>query len=263
MFGWFKKKTPPPSETHETAKPVEDYTSVEPLLEYFKGETGIDFDAKKEIIRKKLVLFCRERKIYDFDSLHATLQRDGALKQELIDYLTVNETYFYREIAQINKVVDMVRASQQKVEILCAPSSTGEEPYTIVMMLLEAGIAPERFHILGIDINSEAVEKSVRALYRERSLHRLPESMATRYFTKTEAGYELSEQVKRCVSFRRINIFDDAFLQLGRFDVVFSRNMLIYFDKATKKAAKERLERLLRDEKSAIFFGHADLGGLH
>ena len=262
MFGWFrKKKEQEPSRPVEKAI-VEEFSDVGPLLEYFKKETGIDFDAKRDIITQKLIRFCRERELYGFDSCLRTMRERETLKQELIDYLTVNETYFYREIAQIKEVVEIVRSSLGRVEILCAPCSTGEEPYTIVMMLLEAGIAPERFHILGIDINAEAVEKSQKALYRERSLHRLPPEMAQRYFEKTDRGYRLREAVTRCVAFRRMNIFDSSFTQLGRFDIIFSRNMLIYFDRQTKLEAKERLERLLRDGKSRIFFGHADLGGL-
>jgi chemotaxis protein methyltransferase CheR len=129
------------------------------------------------------------------------------------------------------------------------------------MLLLDAGISPERFHILGIDINSEAIEKARKGIYRERSLHRLPPEMCSRYFTRIDDKYALCEKVTRCVSFRCMNIFESAFLELGAFDIVFSRNMLIYFDRETKIEAKQRLEGRLRDNTSRIFFGHADLGG--
>lgn len=262
MFGWWKKKeTRKPDETTKEAV-VEDFSDVDPLLDYFKGETGIDFDAKREIITRKLINFCRDRKIHGFDDALRELRDNERLKQELIDFLTVNETYFYREIVQIKEVVELVKSSNKKMDILCAPSSTGEEPYTLVMMLLEAGVSPERFHILGIDINADAVARSEKALYRERSLHRLPPQMIQRYFSEAEGGYRLSETVRRCVDFRRMNIFDPAFSQLGKFDVIFSRNMLIYFDKPTKLDAKRRLEALLKDENGRLFFGHADLGGL-
>ena len=262
MFGWFKKKARSVEDV-QSAEPVrEDFSRVEPLINYFKTETGIDFDAKKEVITPKLARFCRDRNCNDFESCLGAVRRNVAIRQELIDYLTVNETYFCREMAQIQEAVDFAVMLGRRISILCAPSSTGEEPYTIAMLLLQAGVDSSHFSITGIDINADAVRRSREACYRERSLHRMPEGMADAFFTRTETGYCLVEQVKRCVEFRCMNIFDPAFDSLGRFDVIFSRNMLIYFDTETRIRAKRRLEGLLRDDRSRIFFGHADLGGI-
>lgn len=259
MFSFFKKHSPDEENTREFLAPDENFSDAEPLIRYFKSETGIDFDNKKEIIANKLAGFCRNRGIYDFVSCMERVRSNGDLKQALIDYLTVNETYFFREMKQIQELARTVKAGAGKVDILCAPASTGAEPYTIAIVFLEAGIPSSRFHIKGIDINSEAIAQARSGIYKERALHKMPPELVTRYFRQEESGYRLDDDIKRMVDFVQVNIFDDAFLKLGKFDVVFSRNLMIYFDYETKIKAKERFERMLKDENSRILFGHADM----
>ncbi len=257
MFSFFKKK----SQTKVEKEPLqkEDFEDIEELITYFKKETGIDFFNKKEIIKNKLIIFCRKKDIFSFNLLFEKILKDRVLKQELIDYLTVNETYFFRETPQIKQMIEKAKKLGYKVEILCAPSSSGEEPYTIAMMLLEAGFKQSDFHILGIDISEKIISRALEARYNERSLHRVSLELKERYFMKDGEFFILRDVVKDRVSFRCVNIFDESLHNLRKFDFIFSRNMMIYFDQETKIKAKNILQRLLKRPEETIYFGHADM----
>lgn len=258
MFNFFRKKEQ--VITNELTQSVEqDYRDVTPIAQYFKNETGVTFDKQVSILQNKVTTFCKQREINSFTELLKKIEQDKELKQELIDYLTTNETFFYREFKQIEELVKLVKCADKEVSILCAPSATGEEPYGIAIALLEAGVAPNRFHITGIDINLEATQKAQKALYRERNIRNLSQNIIERYFTKNNSFYALKESLKSQVTFKVINLFDPSFKNIGKFDFIFSRNMLIYFDKETKLKAKEILETLRKNPNQEIFFGHADL----
>ena len=258
MFNFFKKKEPEYTEVL-SLKQDEDFNDILPIAEYFHNETGITFETQLSILKSKVISFCRQRDIYSFSQLFQDIKRESKLKQELIDYLTTNETYFYREFKQIEELVEAVKKTTGSVKILCAPSATGEEPYSIAIALLEAGVSSRDFHILGIDINSDAIEKANLAQYKERNIRNLSPSVLSKYFVKDEDKYSLNREVKALVTFKITNLFDREFTKLGKFDFVFSRNMLIYFDKETKLKAKKILEGMRRDKEHEVFFGHADL----
>ena len=258
MFNFFKKQEDIPTE-NSLEEVKEDFENVVPIAEYFHKETGIIFDKQMSILKNKVISFCREKKIFSFKKLLNDIQLNKPLKQDLIDHLTTNETYFYREFKQIAQLVELVKEINNPISILCAPSSTGEEPYSIAIALLEAKIPSSHFKILGIDINSDAINKSHSAKYSERHIRNLSNDIIPKYFQKDDGKYILKESIKSLVSFRVINIFDDSIKNIGRFDFVFSRNMLIYFDTQTKLKAKEILEDLRKTDEYEVFFGHADL----
>ena len=259
MFGLFKKKKKKIIET--ISKPIEDFSGIEELISHIKNETGIDFSNKKEIIKNKLIMFCKKRDIYSFKELMSSMKQNFSLRQEAIDYLTVNETYFFRETPQIEDMIKKAKKLGFKAEILCAPSSSGDEPYTIAIMMLEAGFKPIDFHIVGIDISETVIKKAKTAIYNERNLHRTSEELKQRYFYDDNNQYILKEIVKNQVSFRCINIFDKTLENLRKFDFIFSRNMMIYFDQETKIKAKNILQNLLKRPEESIYFGHADMVG--
>ena len=257
MFNFFKKKEIVIIE--EDIKQVEDFNNIDPIANYFHTETGITFNSQLSILKSKVSSFCKKREIYSFDTLLQDIKSDKSLKQELIDHLTTNETYFYRELKQIMELVALVKQSDSKVTILCAPSATGEEPYSIAIALLEAGVLESNFKILGIDINSDAIKKSEQAIYGTKNLRNFSDEVISRYFTKQDENYILHQNIKSLVSFKIVNLFDSSFKDIGKFDFVFSRNMLIYFDKETKLKAKNILESVRKNDKYDVFFGHADL----
>jgi len=260
MFGFFKRKSDKKIEEQESRiSTFEDYNDVASIAEYFKRETGVHFDQQTSILKSKVKSFCKTHHIPSFTLLLEKVMDEVLLKQKLIDYLTTNETFFYREFAQIEELVHKVKDFHGKVHILCAPCSTGEECYSISIALLEAGIEASRFSIMGIDINSEAIEKAHKALYRERNIRNLSPDILERHFIRVDDHHKLKELSKSSVTLRRMNIFDPDFKQLQKYDFIFSRNMLIYFDKKTKRKAKDILESMLKNDKQPVFFGHADL----
>lgn len=257
MFGFFNKKIL--KENNEKSQIVEDYIDVVPISEYFKKETGVTFEKQINILKSKVTTYCKQREIYSFIELLSLVKKDSIAKQKLIDYLTTNETFFYREFKQIAELVNLVKKENTKVNILCAPSATGEEPYSIAIALLEAGVMLNSFHIIGIDINSDALEKAHKAVYKERNIRNLTPQIIQNYFLHDGTHYILKNNVKMHVTFKLKNLFDQSFKSLGKFEFVFSRNMLIYFDKETKQKAKNILESMRKDNKHEVFFGHADM----
>jgi chemotaxis protein methyltransferase CheR len=258
MFNFFKKKKPIAIEEVFQKEP-QDYTNIELIANYFKNETGVTFENQTSILNNKVTTFCKLREISSFKKLINIIEHNAQIKQELIDYLTTNETFFYREIKQILELVELVKKAYGHVDILCAPSATGEEPYSIAIALLEAGVESNKFNIVGIDINSDALKKARAAVYRERNVRNLTPEIIAKYFTKNENSYHLDSMITSLVTFKLTNLFDASFKSIGKFDFIFSRNMLIYFDKETKIKAKEILESMRKDNKQNIFFGHADL----
>ncbi|MCD6172872.1 MAG: protein-glutamate O-methyltransferase CheR [Sulfurimonas sp.] len=257
MFSFLKKK----EKVIENTKIIyqENYNDIEPISKYFHNETGITFDKQISILKSKVTSFCKQRYIYSFSKLLEDIKVNQTLKQELIDSLTTNETFFYREFKQIKELVELVKKTNREINILCAPSSTGEEPYSIAIALLESAISASSFNIVGIDINSDAILKAQKAIYGERNIRNLSDEIISNYFTKDNNKYILNQNIKSLVRFKIANLFDNSFKDIGKFDFVFSRNMLIYFDKETKLKAKSILESMRKNDNHKVFFGHADL----
>lgn len=257
MFRWLRaKKTSAPQE--KMIQNVENFVNPKAVLTKFTNVTGIHFNHKESITTSKLIHFCRNHHITSFDELYSCLESDPDILEALINLLTVNETYFFRESRQIYFLIEKVVLNNDKVRILCAPGSTGEEPYSIAMALVDAGVQANRIEIVSLDINSDVTVLAKEGLYNARSLHKTPLSLQEKYFTKAQSSFKISDEIKQLVSFRTLNIFDDRLFELGVFDTIFSRNMLIYFDESTVIRAIERLGRLARDKESLLFFGHAD-----
>ncbi|NPA55877.1 MAG: protein-glutamate O-methyltransferase CheR [Epsilonproteobacteria bacterium] len=226
------------------------------ILDYFKEETGVDLHVKPVITKNKIRMFCNKHNI-DEDNLLHILRTNQQIKQKLIDYLTTNETYFYREYHQIETLVDKAKEMQGRIDILSLPCSTGEEPYSIAIALLENDI--QNFRIVGVDINQEVIQHAKRGIYRKQKFRNMPEYVINKYFIKQDDKYILNSYIKSLVEFKVMNLFENSIYTLGKFDFIFCRNLFIYFDKPTKQKAKEILQKLKKSENSIIFYGHADL----
>lgn len=142
-------------------------------------------------------------------------------------------------------------------KILCAPSSSGEEVYSILLYLLEKQKRVD-FDILGIDINSDALKSAKEACYSQRSVSKLPSELLSRYFEKGESNFCVKQEFKDTATFKYQNVFDDSFENLGKFDIIFCRNMLIYFNDSEKKLLLKKFRNQLSDE-GILFLGHADI----
>lgn len=257
MLNWFRKQKPIDSEPFNPPTPREDFQSVHKILDRFSVETGISFTHKESITTEKLIRFCRSNGMVTFEELLYRYDTDPAIHEALINLLTVNETYFFREAGQIEFMAGQID-HMKSIRVLTAPGSSGEEPYSIAISLLEASVPAHRIEIVSVDINTEMTERAKSGLYSARSLHKTPITIQSRYFEPKENLFALRPEVKACVRFENINIFDDSLFRLGAFDFIFSRNMLIYFERDQAEKAMERLCKLATPA-TMLFFGHADL----
>ncbi len=228
------------------------------MLGFIKKEIGIDFFIKQNIIETKIKLFCKDENINSFVQLQNDVRNRSDLKQKLINLLTVNETYFYREEKQLEEAVEFAGTINGDVSIICAPCSSGEEVYSFSMMMNERFGVSRRFNILGIDINSESIEEALEGVYSLRSLHNLSPVLKDKYFTRDEDKFMIKKYLFPNVRFSKTNIFDSSFTTIGCFDILFSRNMLIYFDDECRLASLERFAKILKSE-GRVFLGHADM----
>lgn len=242
------------------------------MADYIYRKTGIFLEADKHY--EKLAKYIDNRaKVINTDSFRKyfyTLRfedKDGQEFQELMNAVTVNETYFYREKEQFEVLVDRIlpelhaaRPKSAPIRILCAPCSTGEEPYSVILHLLEeARLIDERdIEVVGIDIDSNVIAKAKAAKFSERSVHAIPPGVLAKYFKKRTLGYDLIDDLIGVVDFKVTNVFDKMQMRhLGKFDVIFSRNMLIYFDDASRKEVAMTFYDML-NMGGYVLLGHAE-----
>ncbi len=182
---------------------------------------------------------------------------------ELASVLSNNETYFFRERSQLdilaNEVVGDALKSGGRLRVWSAACSTGEEPLSLAMTLLESRrIGPAAITIKAGDLSPRALEKAGAGFYRELSFRATPVNMVQKYFRPFDNGFSIKEEVKRMVEFFRINLIDpEAVAAVGVMDAIFCRNVLIYFDKPTQKTVVQNFARVLRPG-GYLFLGHAE-----
>jgi len=242
------------------------------LAEFIYRKSGIYLEESKHYdkILKFVISRSEELELENFRKYFFRLRFEdpkGLEFQELMNAVTVNETYFFREHDQFEVLVndvlpelDKKRHKDEPLRILSAPCSTGEEPYSMVLYLLEEAQLVERrdIEIIGIDIDSNVIKKAQDGKFSERSVHAIPPSQVQSYFKKVGFGFNLIPDLIGTVDFKVVNIFDRAAIRdLGKFDVIFSRNMLIYFDDASKKEVAMNFYDMLKPE-GYVFLGHAE-----
>ena len=191
--------------------------------------------------------------------------RTGAAMTELVDAMATNHTSFFREPQHFaylqSSILPHVRARRVPVpfKIWSMPCSTGEEPYSLAMSMLDAGL-PSGFTILASDLSTKALRRAREGVYRQQAVAGLPKAMLRRHFERG-AGAEdglvrVSPELRRQVAFRRLNLID--LIDLGhRFDVIFCRNLLIYFDQAAQQRSIAALERHLAPG-GYLFISHSE-----
>lgn len=196
-----------------------------------------------------------------FLSLHG----NAAELQELIELVIVPETWFFRDREAIIAVAAMARelifrTPERPIRILSLPCSTGEEPYSIAMAMLEVGMPAARFQIDAIDICTRSLASAAEGVYGRNSFRGKLLDYRDRFFTPQDTNYVLDEAVKKQVRFRYGNLFAADFLTMeAPYDFVFCRNVLIYFDRPMQEQAVQVLERMVKEE-GTIFVGPAEAG---
>lgn len=241
----------------ELPPPPSDNAGLDKFIENIRGICGVDLTSKKDVIKQRLANFCQANAIETFELLSYKIVTNRELRQEILNLITVNETYFFRELSQLQAAIYHVKEVGE-ARILCAPSSTGEEVYSLGILTHLNFVNTAKVSIVGIDINSEAIDKCRDGLYSERSLHRLNDNQKQLYFNKVDDKFKIKKELMPRCEFSVVNIFDDSIFRLGKFDIVFSRNMMIYFDEEFRLKTVERFHKIL-NENGRLYTGHADL----
>jgi len=192
------------------------------------------------------------------------LRSSKAELQELIEAVVVPETWFFRDPEAFTALVRLAVAESRPpapgsvLRLLSIPCSTGEEPYSIVMALLDGGFSPEQIQVDAVDISARALFRAKHGVYGSNSFRGQNLVFRERYFRPTKDGYAMAESVLDKVNFRQGNLLaDDLNLDERPYDVVFCRNVLIYFDRATQEQAMRRLGSFLAPS-GFLFVGPAE-----
>jgi chemotaxis protein methyltransferase CheR len=237
------------------ARPVITDADFLKFRDFFYRKTGIHFDdAKRYFVDKRLVDRIEATGAEDFRSYFMALRFEakGGELQQLVNVMTVNETYFFRESYQfdclVNSLMDEVllrKRPGERIRIWSVPSSTGEEPYSIAIYLLERWPAIHAIdvEILSSDIDTTVLEAAQRGVYSQRSVANLPAAYLQKYFRrKGEYEWEISRDLVSAVEFSRVNLTESRDTRAFRdIDIVFCRNLLIYFDDLSRRVAAEAM----------------------
>ena len=192
------------------------------------------------------------------------LASDAHEFQVLVDDLAVPETWFFRGGELFSYLASHIRdaccstSSQERYRVLSIPCSTGEEPFSLAISLLEVSVPANAWSIDGVDISSRHIEQARGGMFREFSFRQTEASMKDRYFQKGKGGLELQPRVRELVKFHQGNLFDQPFV-LGEstFDLIFCRNLLIYLHADARRRAIDILHRMLRP-RGILCMGHAE-----
>ena len=236
----------------------DDYTFVARLV---KEKSGLSLPGDKHyLVESRLLPVARESGINDLTSLIAELRRPEALglRNAVVEAMTTNESFFFRDKVPFEHFTNVMmphllnaRAAKRHLRIWCAAASTGQEPYSLAMCLQEMGakLAGWRIEILGTDISTQALDRAKIGRYTQFEVQRgLPPHMLAKYFTHLQDGagdtWEIKPAIRSMVTYQKFNLLD-PFAALGMFDIVFCRNVLIYFDPQTKTDVLDRLARIV------------------
>ena len=231
---------------------------------------GLYFDSdSKYLLDKRLARRLALHGLSGFREYYQYLKYDRKKDEELsdiMDILTTNETYFFREAFQLKAFTDEIlpelmrlKEKEKTLRIWSAGCSTGEEPYTIAMLMLELGcFAGWRIEIVGSDISQRVVQHARKGIYGKSSFRATEERYRLRYFTETPEGYRICDEVRELVSISHLNLFDaNRLALLGKMDLIFCRNVIIYFDLDAKKRVIDSFYNTLRGG-GYLLLGHSE-----
>jgi chemotaxis protein methyltransferase CheR len=239
------------------------------IREVVRRHSAIVLDPGKEyLVESRLVPLARKEGEPSIAGLVAKMrtERTGALTGRVVDAMTTNETSFFRdghpfEAMQRRVLPELLRAraAERRLSIWCGASSSGQEPYSLAMLLKEvlAGAPGFSASLLATDLSAEMLERTRAGLYTQLEVNRgLPAPMLVRHFDKVGTQWQVKPELRAMVKTRLLNLAV-PFPPLGTFDVVFLRNVLIYFDAATKRTVLQRVRQVLRPD-GYLFLGGAE-----
>jgi chemotaxis protein methyltransferase CheR len=239
------------------------------LRSFLKQRSGLALTAEKRyLVESRLAPVCRRFGLASLGDLIGTLKlaQNAAIERTVVEAMTTNETFFFRDRIPFDLFRDtllpelLVRnASRRRIRIWCAAASTGQEPYSLAMLLQEAAprLAGWQVEIVATDLSTEMIEKARQGLYSHFEVQRgLPVQWLIKYFTQVGEQWQIAQSLRSMVEYRQLNLLH-SFTALGQFDVIYCRNVLIYFDAPTKSDVLARLAAQLAPE-GALLLGAAE-----
>lgn len=228
------------------------------LQRFLHERSGIVLEPGKDyLVAARLGPLARELGLETLNDLCALLRatREPDVARRVVEALTTNETYFFRDPAQYEAIraellprLRTLRGSSRRLRFWSAAASTGQEAYSLAMLLLEEGFADWDIEILATDINRQVLERARRGVFRQLEVNRgLPAVLLVRYFRRVGLDWQIGEEVRRLVRFEELDL-RAPMRALGPFDAVFCRNVLIYFDAETR-------QRILRELRGTLVPG--------
>ncbi|MGE5537876.1 MAG: CheR family methyltransferase [Gemmatimonas sp.] len=239
------------------------------LAKFLKDQSGLALaEDKGYLLESRLVPVARAHGLKSVDEIAAEVRagRNQRLMNAVVEAMTTNESFFFRDIKPFDQFKTFVlpqmlarRASTKQLRIWSAACSTGQEPYTLAMLLTEAAAQLQgwRVEIIATDIAPGVLAKARAGLYSQFEVQRgLPVQMLLKHFSQKAEGWEIAPQLRAMINFREFNLLSDM-KALGTFDVVFCRNVLIYFDQLTKSDVLARIRAQMRED-GILYLGGAE-----
>ena len=244
-------------------------TDFDMLANLVKQRSGLVIGRDKlYLLESRLIPIARRRGLTGLEDLAALVRRgnDEALLRDITEAMTTNESFFFRDVKpfEIFRKETLphlltARAHTRRLRIWSAASSSGQEPYSLAMILREeqAKLQGWNIEILGTDLSTEMLEKAKSGMYSQFEVQRgLPVQMLMKYFAPVGQLWQIDATLRAMVKFNRVNLLDDL-SAFGQFDVVFCRNVLIYFDRPTKTKVLDRISRMIPAD-GALYLGGAE-----
>ena len=243
------------------------------FIKIIYGKTGLHYEYNKKYYVQKRIE--KRAELMEMDTVNEyfmflKFSDDMSEFYRLINDLTVNETYFFRDFNQLRNFAEDVlpivtkrKENGKKIKIWCAACSTGEEPYTLSIILQEMLEKPEQWEIqiLASDINTEVIQRAKIGLYESRSVKEVPPEYLEKYFTRRNEQYQINSKARNSVTFKRINLMDEGERSnINGCDFIFCRNCLIYFDDVSRKDVLSSFYESLNPG-GFVFLGHSESVG--
>lgn len=236
----------------------------EALRAFLKARSGLALSPdKRYLVESRLGPICTRFRIESLSRLVWEIKsgRSTALENATIEAMTTNETFFFRDKAPFDLFQDVLlpkflkeRAANRRLRIWCAAASTGQEPYSLAMLLKEAAarMTGWQVEIVATDISNEVIEKARAGVYNQFEVQRgLPIRLLVKYFSQKGDQWHIAPEIRSMVDFRYLNLIED-FSRLGQFDIVYCRNVLIYFDAAMKANVFRRIAQLMATDGALV-----------
>jgi chemotaxis protein methyltransferase CheR len=235
-------------------------TDFDYLRKLLRERSGLVLSAEKQYLAEsRLLPVARRHALASLTELVAQLRTHSTsqLGIDVVEAMATNETFFFRDKTPFENFREFImpallaaRAREKRIRIWCAAASTGQEPYSLAMALKEmnATIRGTRIEIIATDLSGDVLERAKAGIYSQFEVQRgLPIQLLVKYFTQVRDSWQIAPEIRAMVQFRTLNLLND-FSPLGTFDIVFCRNVLIYFDQDTKIGVFNRIAKQMPDD---------------